>query len=132
VYSTLLGIHSEIKENQALDLKIPSMKGGLRKDIKTVCSELNIAADVNASSSMYVNVVMQKDSSSTVTDNNINLSLINKVMPDLRGMGLKDALYLLENAGLKVKVVGSGMIRKQSLNAGTRFSKGTELTLELM
>ena len=132
VYSSLLGIHSEVKESEALDLKVPSIKGGLRKDIQTVCNALNISANVNASSSMYVNAVMQKDSTSVFTANNINQSLINRIMPDVRGMGLKDALYLLENAGLKVKVIGSGMIKTQSINEGIRFTKGTELTLELM
>ena len=131
VYSTLLDIHSEVKETQIADTKTPSIKGGSRKDIQTVVSDLNISANANSSSAEYVNVIMQKDSSVVVTDNNINHSLINNVMPNITGMGLKDALYLLENAGLKVKVVGSGTIRKQSLNSGTKFSKGTELTLEL-
>jgi len=131
VYSTLLDIHSEVKENQIAVTKTPSIKGGSRKDIQTVVSNLNLSANANSSSAEYVNVVMQKDSSVVAVDNNINLSLTKNVMPNVTGMGLKDALYLLENAGLNVKVVGSGTIRKQSINAGTKFYKGTELILEL-
>ncbi len=131
VYSTLLDIHSEIKATQLADVKTPEIKNGLRKDIQTVCRDLNISANTNSSSAEYVNVVMQKDSSTAITDNNLNQSLTNQMMPNVVGMGLKDALYLLENAGLKVKVVGSGTIKKQSLKSGQKFSKGTELILEL-
>jgi len=131
VYSTLLDIHSEVKETQIADVKTPSIKNGSRKDIQTVCRDLNISTNTNSSSSEYVNVVTRKDSSTIVIDNNINRSLTNHLMPNVLGMGLKDALYLLENAGLRVKVTGSGRIKKQSLNTGQKFSKGTELILEL-
>lgn len=130
VYSTLLDIHSEVKKTQLADTKVPRIKAGLRKDVQTVVRALNIPANT-ISSSEYVNVVVQKDSSVAVAGNNISQLLINNVMPNVTGMGLKDALYLLENAGLKVKVIGSGAIKKQSINAGTKFYKGTELILEL-
>lgn len=52
-------------------------------------------------------------------------------VPDLRGMGLKDALYLLENAGLKVKVRGVGKVRRQSLQAGTPVTEGASIELQL-
>jgi cell division protein FtsI (penicillin-binding protein 3) len=53
------------------------------------------------------------------------------VMPSLRGMGLKDAVYLLENMKLKVVVNGRGRIRGQSISAGTRVEKGQTVYLEL-
>lgn len=52
-------------------------------------------------------------------------------LPDLRGMGLKDALYLLENQGYVVKLQGSGLIRSQNPPAGTRIGRGQEVTLFL-
>lgn len=39
-------------------------------------------------------------------------------VPDLAGMGLRDAVYVLENLGMDVKVEGSGKVYKQSLNPG--------------
>jgi len=131
VYSTLLDIHSEVKATQFAEAKTPFIKNGSRKDIQTVCRDLNISANTNSSSAEYVKVVMQKDSSTIVMDSNPNQSLTDHVMPSVLGMGLKDALYLLENAGLKVKIIGSGMIKKQSIKTGGKFSKGTELILEL-
>lgn len=53
------------------------------------------------------------------------------VMPNVKGMGLKDALYLLETAGMKVQVTGKGKINDQSIAAGVPVAKGQEITLYL-
>jgi cell division protein FtsI (penicillin-binding protein 3) len=52
-------------------------------------------------------------------------------MPDVMGMGLRDALYLLGNAGLKPRVTGSGKVVKQSVAPGLKVGKGYPVTLEL-
>ena len=46
-----------------------------------------------------------------------------QVMPNVKGMGLKDALYLLENMGLKVSVKGKGKVANQSVAPGTAIDK---------
>ena len=40
--------------------------------------------------------------------------IVNQTMLNVQGMGLKDALYLLENAGIKVYYEGSGNCKSQS------------------
>ncbi|MDE5962745.1 MAG: PASTA domain-containing protein, partial [Alistipes sp.] len=52
-------------------------------------------------------------------------------MPDLRGMGLKDALFLAESRGLRVRFTGSGAVVGQSIAAGTTIRPGMTVTLEL-
>jgi cell division protein FtsI (penicillin-binding protein 3) len=52
-------------------------------------------------------------------------------MPDVRGMGLKDALYLLENIGLKVQANGKGKVMTQSVQSGVVLTKGTIVYLQL-
>ncbi len=54
-----------------------------------------------------------------------------QVMPDVKGMGLKDALYLLENIGVKVIINGRGRIVGQSIQAGTALSKGLTVYIQL-
>ena len=54
-----------------------------------------------------------------------------KVMPNVRGMGLKDAIYLLENMGVKVAIRGKGKITMQSVAPGTELAKGITVILEL-
>ena len=46
-------------------------------------------------------------------------------MPDVRGMGLKDALFLLERCGLSVGISGQGTVTRQSIAPGTGI-KGNE------
>jgi len=46
-------------------------------------------------------------------------------------VGAKDAIYLLENAGLRVRLLGRGSVRNQSLVPGTRALKGDRITLEM-
>ena len=52
-------------------------------------------------------------------------------VPQLIGMGLRDALTILENQKIGVKVIGRGVIKKQSLTAGTKVFKGSTITIEL-
>ncbi|MFM2326975.1 MAG: hypothetical protein RIR31_1177 [Bacteroidota bacterium] len=53
------------------------------------------------------------------------------VTPNVVGMGLKDAVYLLENSGLKVATAGRGRVMNQSVTAGTNFKKGQTISLVL-
>jgi cell division protein FtsI (penicillin-binding protein 3) len=52
-------------------------------------------------------------------------------IPNVKGMSGMDALALLENLGLKVKVTGIGKVKKQSLQAGQNIVKNTTILLEL-
>lgn len=54
-----------------------------------------------------------------------------KKVPDVKGMGLKDALYLLESRDLKVIARGTGKVKQQSISAGTIVSKNQKLILDL-
>jgi len=53
------------------------------------------------------------------------------VVPNVKGMGLRDALYLLENCGLKVNVNGEGRVISQSIHADTEIKKGDEITITM-
>ncbi|RMG19702.1 MAG: PASTA domain-containing protein [Bacteroidetes bacterium] len=47
------------------------------------------------------------------------------VVPDLRGMSARDAMVLLENMGLRVRISGRGVVRRQSLMPGYKVGKGS-------
>lgn len=53
------------------------------------------------------------------------------VVPDVQGMGLKDALFLLENCGLHVRISGQGTVKAQSLSPGSSVRSGTVIEIEL-
>jgi cell division protein FtsI (penicillin-binding protein 3) len=60
-----------------------------------------------------------------------NRKVTNKVMPDIRGMGLKDALFLLENRKMKVVFRGRGKVTSQSIEPGAYVGNNQTVTLEL-
>ena len=53
------------------------------------------------------------------------------VVPNVKGMGLVDAIYTMENAGFKTKVIGKGKVIAQSLAPGQRLKIGSNVSLEL-
>ena len=52
-------------------------------------------------------------------------------VPSVVGMGAKDAVYLLESKGLKVRLNGVGRVRNQSIASGSRIVKGQTIALTL-
>ena len=52
-------------------------------------------------------------------------------MPDLIGMPAMDAITLLENIGMKVKIIGSGKVKKQSITKGAKLNSKQTIVLEL-
>ena len=61
-----------------------------------------------------------------------NDMLITKgIMPDVTGMTLRDAVYILEQCGAKVKYQGKGRVTNQSIYPGYRIGSGETITIEL-
>ena len=56
---------------------------------------------------------------------------IQEDVPNVVGMGLRDALYLLENRKLRVQVVGAGKVKSQSIKPGTSISRVHSIKLVL-
>ena len=100
--------------------------GGYAEDVKNIMKKMDVSYQDSSNKDlwgyMYNNNYTPALKALAVSDN---------IIPDLKGMGLKDALYLLENMKLKVQVNGSGRIVNQSPASGAAFSKGQTVTLEL-
>ena len=61
----------------------------------------------------------------------LSSSLYDNIMPDLTGLNIEDAVYILENKGLKVKFEGFGKVVQQSIAEGTELSNEKHITLTL-
>jgi cell division protein FtsI (penicillin-binding protein 3) len=62
----------------------------------------------------------------------LNRAAVSRVtVPDVKGMGLKDALYLLESLDMKVAVIGSGKVKMQSISPGTALQKKETISIQL-
>ena len=84
----------------------------------------------------YVDSIQKNEWASMYADNYRRILKTNIVkehlMPNVKGMGLRDAIKLLEEKGLKVKVKGSGKVALQSIEPGLPFKKGQGVLLELV
>ena len=125
VYASDVNMYDAMKDQKfAGNLKMPESKTGEKKATQNVYKAFGIKA-LFAANSDYVMV----DTNNGIA--NKDVKLIEGSVPDVSGMGLKDALFVLGNSGLKTLVRGSGRVVKQSLLAGTRVTKGEPIILEL-
>ena len=102
--------------------QLPKVKTGNRKATQQVYSKLNIKP-------LYASTITPVDTSNGVPYDETKYQ--KGAVPDVTGMGLSDALYVLGNAGYKVSVHGSGTVVKQSVNGGSIIPKGSKITIEL-
>jgi cell division protein FtsI (penicillin-binding protein 3) len=82
------------------------------------------------------NVIKKLDGSVPKQEANYNSYFVKnqkefKYIPNVRGMSGMDAVALLENLGIKVKAVGVGKVKKQSIQAGQNIVKNSTILLEL-
>ncbi len=108
---------------------IPNVKAGEMRSAKRVLDELNIKTQGEISSSgKEVWGSSHAAPKAVVLESRSNMQ---NFVPSVIGMGAKDAVYLLESKGLKVRLVGVGKVRSQSIANGTVAKKGQTITLEM-
>jgi len=105
------------------------VSGPVFKEIADKVYAGNFYRDLRALNPEGEDKVSLREESSRVEKNDLTLS--EGVMPNVVGMGLRDAIYMLENCGLKVNYTGRGKVAKQSPQAGVRISRGATVAIEL-
>lgn len=132
VYSTSLEIHKEINAVQPqYALTAPKVKCGYQPDIENVLTILKVKNSSGDDKAEWVSSVNDSLSIS-LTSRDHEEKLKKGIVPNVIGMTAKDVLFLLENNGMRVKLVGSGAVATQSLVAGTPFVKGSQIVLQLI
>ena len=103
----------------------PVIRSGYHTELAEICNELGVKN----------HALHQSGWVTTKVDNGIVNWVPNKMnapnIPDVLGMTLRDAIYLLENTGLKVKTVGRGRVVSQSLAPGSKKIYHKEIKLRL-
>ena len=101
------------------------MMRGISNITESVCDSFNVAYTTKEidNSEIYI-----KNQYAEVTENESDTI---KLIPSVIGMGLKDALIILEQSGIKVNVKGHGCVVEQTPESGNRFNKGDRVTITL-
>jgi cell division protein FtsI (penicillin-binding protein 3) len=105
---------------------MPIVKYGKKEDMINMSSYLGLDMKMNSSGTEWV----------YVRPENNKIQLYNKlikdeIIPDVRGMVLSDAIYILENLGLNVKAQGVGKVTTQSFKPGSHVYKNSIIRLKL-
>ena len=109
---------------------IPDVAQGDITETAYVLKQLNVKSN-SASIPYSFNPVWGK---AKTTDSYVELSTAQpdkKRVPNVVGMGAKDAVYLLESYGMKVHLSGVGKVHAQSIPSGSMVRKGEYITLTL-
>ncbi len=106
--------------------KAPEIKHGNWNNNKYVLNKLNLSVADKNSDSDWVKIKFENNEYLTE-----EIALNNSKIPDVKGMGARDAVYLLEKSGLRVNLIGSGKVVSQSFTPGQNLVKGTTITITL-
>jgi UDP-N-acetylglucosamine 1-carboxyvinyltransferase len=109
-----MGADVVVVDNTAHFTGVPTLKGTAVR-----------GSDLRAGAALVI-AALGAEGVSTITSINID----NSKVPDVRGMGLSDALYLLESMGMTVTHSGHGAVRTQSIEAGAPL-KSNNLKIHL-
>ncbi|MDF2437188.1 MAG: cell division protein FtsI/penicillin-binding protein 2 [Bacteroidota bacterium] len=132
VYSTSLEIHKEINAVQPkYALKAPQVKQGNKEALETVLNGLHVRMNIQDERAEWVTASNSDSLSVRLSTRTTEEKLKAGIVPDMTGMTAQDALYLLENHGIRVKIIGNGAVTSQSIEAGKAFVKGTQIILQL-
>jgi len=105
--------------------QLPDYDVGHRQDLQTVLSYLDLPVENKTDNQWAVLRATGPDSlkllKRTIKENRV---------PNVVGMGLRDAIYILENLGLQVKIRGYGRVKQQSIKPGTKV-RGQEIRIRL-
>ena len=127
VYSTNMEMHAELEQDSLLaDNTLPMPKSGNVNSAKKAMEVLQIPQKQIPSDANWM-AITKTEKKTKLAD----LKIATNVVPNVLGMGLRDAVYLLESQGLHVTATGRGSVIKQSLEAGYRIIRGQQIIIEL-
>ncbi|CAI8354955.1 MAG: Peptidoglycan D,D-transpeptidase FtsI [Cryomorphaceae bacterium] len=127
VYASDMSIHKALQQSDLI-VSLPKVKQGHTQDANNVLANFDIDRIVTGDLWMVASTTKKHVS---LEVRKVERDLSNGNMPDLKGMGLQDAIYLLESYGLIVEIKGSGAVQYQSISKGKKFFEGSVIKLEL-
>ncbi len=131
VYSSSLNFMQPINNRQTLLTKSPESIKSKNNELLIASKAFNLKVKSSANDEAYITRNTSDTLSISLSESNLRSQLDKGIVPNLNGLSAKDALYLLENKGIHVRIVGMGAVKKQSIEAGQRFTKGDKITLIL-
>jgi len=104
----------------------PLIKSGNQRDLIQISNKLGISNHSEAPNAEWVKTQIVNNSVLWKENN-----LTPEQVPNVVGMTLKDAYFVLENAGLKVQIQGFGRVKTQSIAPNSKLRLNQKIELKL-
>jgi cell division protein FtsI (penicillin-binding protein 3) len=114
-----------VREYEPVVAALPHFKNAHRDDMMQIYTALNAKVNEEPPSVFAAS----RPVNDTVYFN--EKEFIENLVPEVIGMSLSDAIYVMENVGLRVRFTGKGTVRRQSIRPGKRIREGSIILLEL-
>ena len=128
IYSSHISIPIDEMKPDSTAVFLPMVKGGEKRAVENVLDELDITFDSDSTETNWVKTTRDKERNRIVLE---DVTVRNGLVPAVFGMDAKDAVFLLESAGLRVTLSGAGRVTSQSISPGRRVLKGQTILLTL-
>ena len=126
IYATRLGVIDETGDYEANCNSFATSSMVYFNDFIDYCNMENISFVDNVQDNEWVSVNKANDE---LFVNSVEFE--ENIVPDVKGMNVTDAVYLLESMGWKVKFDGYGKVKSQSVKPNTELRKGSVINLVL-
>jgi cell division protein FtsI (penicillin-binding protein 3) len=107
----------------------PLIQAGNLEDLMLICNQLGISNHPKADMPDYEEWVSATPKDNAIIWDNRNMPI--GLVPNVKGMTLRDAIYVLENKGIKVKYSGAGRVIAQSYEPDSKIMNGSTITIKL-
>ena len=126
------GVYRDVSEaSDSLSVFVPDVLDGNMEATEQVLEELGIPFrqdwDADEAGKTVWGKAENSGNSVTLISNNTPMEIV----PDVKGMGAKDAVFLLESRGLRVRIEGVGRVVSQSLPPHSKYKKGQTIHIKL-
>ncbi|MEP6948402.1 MAG: penicillin-binding protein [Ginsengibacter sp.] len=129
IYAQKIGSESLNSLPRGIDSSSTHKFYGLKTDLDKILKTFGYPSTDSANGGSWRSTFLQGNRAEL--NSAYNIPPTESKVPDVTGMGLKDAVYLLENIGLKVEAKGRGKVIYQSLTQNADFHKGQSINLQL-
>ena len=126
IYARDINLHDPMEVKKfAAQQALPVIRAGNQHELTMLCNELGISNHSQTEEEWV-------KSSAAGGGVNWKKSINGRdIIPDVMGMTFRDAIFLLENSGLRVSYEGKGRVVKQSINPGAKVQRGSTIFIRL-
>ena len=126
IYATNFELQNENFPQQMAEFRVPVSRDGYLADSKKVFEYMEVPVKISDPEAIWIKTTTTPDT--VLID---ELIMTENLIPNVKGMGAMDAIYLIERAGMRAQIEGKGVVKQMSAQPGTPVVKGAMIVLTL-